>query len=916
MYNGATYDAQVVKDNLGPHTAGTDPSYQNTSRGVDFAVRYGKNVLSFISQEQAKHNISIDASTGEVKKDNVVKNGVELVDELSLIVDEAYNKGMFGNSEFAVGGNPRGAHGFGHAYRVGRITAELAAKANLSKKDTTIAVVFALFHDICRASDGFDAWDAESAALSMAFLEKQGFTIDELTPIFEQMCHKDQISNKNAPGAKIACLVDIADSIEIFRCNDRVIKLDSIAEKAENTGLSFDDFVNITARWHNVLREYGIIYGQSTTVKVEANDENLRNAYINYGGQLINQTHYAEDPKDNKHLQQLKDEIDPLVRPIFPSVLYVGKITANRIIARSQFTKIFNENLDRETSDIIKALSTAPNDDHTQVYLCAFVVKSIYDNNCQEINDFIRKSANEFQKQEILAIYNDFAKSTQFKLNPLQKNILNNIAAVVNSQFQPQKPQSNPKSPANPKLQQPNSNPPDLSQPNSNSKPPVNPKSKSQQTNPNPPVEPKSQFPQQPKPNLSANPKPSVEPQFSQPNSNSKPPLNPQPKSQQTNSNPPTDPKPQFSQPKSQQPKPNLSANPKPEKKPFNMYMTPSLESEFSERLNPSPPRNATPAEEIILSDDYMRNYISPLMTENDFKTIFNENMARKTSDIVDILLKSGLDLDIENTRPYLCALVVRTILDQNAYYIVEFLAKISNDGRQEIINICDDIEENVPLNLKQINTLRDAAHWAEAVIQTNPGRNYKSSEQPKLRPNPSPYPKLSYKTPTPILKIRVENNVVNQPNNQTSISNLSLDEKIETINKLSYVDKQILNGDNKKVEKRTISSDKTGLRLQLAKQPVKVDISFKAKDGTRLTLKETFTKILEKKENLKEAKEQMEKILSTTLSKMDSGKKEKLIDGFEIDRSDMSNVNRQVANKITKQILKELNLTKHDRNL
>ncbi|GMO58791.1 MAG: hypothetical protein Ta2D_04580 [Rickettsiales bacterium] len=307
MHTIKTYESERVKNKL-------ETIYNGdiSSRGVENATKYGKDVLSFILQEQEKYGLSIDPNTGEVKKQNVVKNGVELVDELSLMVDEVYNKGMFkGNFDKKEEGHEaRGLHGFGHGYRVGRITHELAAKANLSKRDTTIAVTFALFHDICRAADGKDLWDAESAALAMSFLEKQGFTVEELTPIFEQMSHKENITDKDAPGAKIALLVDIADSIEIFRCGYRDFHLDWVVKKAEKAGIKPDDCANIAAKWHNVLKQTGL--PDFGVVNIVTGDKNLDNAYIKYGGELRNEI-FSNNYNDNRHLKELKSEIDSVL---------------------------------------------------------------------------------------------------------------------------------------------------------------------------------------------------------------------------------------------------------------------------------------------------------------------------------------------------------------------------------------------------------------------------------------------------------------------------------------------------------------------------------------------------------------------------------------------------------------------------
>ncbi|GMO66323.1 MAG: hypothetical protein Ta2D_12440 [Rickettsiales bacterium] len=142
----------------------------------------------------------------------------------------------------------------------------------------------------------------------------------------------------------------------------------------------------------------------------------------------------------------------------------------------------------------------------------------------------------------------------------------------------------------------------------------------------------------------------------------------------------------------------------------------------------------------------------------------------------------------------------------------------------------------------------------------------------------------------------------------QTSISSLPIATQKDIIEKSPYIDK-IQNLKSRKIEKRIISSNKTSLGLEFAELPaVKVDISFKTQNGDVLTLKQAFQTLLEEKQTLQSAKQEMENILSITLNSMDKGKRQKLADGFKV------YTNREIAKKITNQVLKELNMPDVDR--
>ncbi|GMO56465.1 MAG: hypothetical protein Ta2D_01420 [Rickettsiales bacterium] len=366
------------------------------------------------------------------------------------------------------------------------------------------------------------------------------------------------------------------------------------------------------------------------------------------------------------------------------------------------------------------------------------------------------------------------------------------------------------------------------------------------------------------------------------------------------------------------------------------------------------------PPTPIFPSDDYIKN---SGIDRNDFSVMYNNNIVKSYSDIIKDLTDNSHDN--KEIKVYLYNLIAKYSYNYERD-ILDFFAKSDDSCKKEIISICNDITKNSLINLNQYQ--KDGLEYiidsiTQLLPQTTPPpkeeapqftapkipSSFTTTPNSKVSKNTTPpqftttdstpkntssftttttskvskntTPPPSSFTPTPIFQAKrqvvnnqVNNQVVNYPDNSITISELDIDAQIDTINQASYVDKTDNTG-LKKVEKRTITGNATGLHLELSTQPVNVDISFETKRGEVLTLKQTFTKILEKKENLEDTKEQMQKMLSATLSTMDKTQRQQLIKGFKIDER-ASNVDREVANKITKQILKELNLKKEDRIL
>ncbi|GMO56880.1 MAG: hypothetical protein Ta2D_02150 [Rickettsiales bacterium] len=152
------------------------------------------------------------------------------------------------------------------------------------------------------------------------------------------------------------------------------------------------------------------------------------------------------------------------------------------------------------------------------------------------------------------------------------------------------------------------------------------------------------------------------------------------------------------------------------------------------------------------------------------------------------------------------------------------------------------------------------------------------------------------------------------QPQNQptpiasSTFKKLGEDKQINLIRQTDYVNKTE-NEKQAKVVKRTIAQDATQLQLKLRDEPVNVNIKFKMR-GKDITLKDAFVMLLKQKKDLDLVKKQMNAILSATISKMDGDKRQQLETGFN------SRATIDIAAKITKQVLKELNIKDDSKNI
>ncbi|GMO56459.1 MAG: hypothetical protein Ta2D_01410 [Rickettsiales bacterium] len=293
---------------------------------------------------------------------------------------------------------------------------------------------------------------------------------------------------------------------------------------------------------------------------------------------------------------------------------------------------------------------------------------------------------------------------------------------------------------------------------------------------------------------------------------------------------------------------------------------------------------------QIMPSEDYIKKNIkSKSFGEKGFYSLFDVTLKNEIPYIKN-LIHDRQDPDPDILRCFLSAFVVKSVYKNDYSVINDFITNDGSPCSQEILDICNDIRNNTQLKINQDQRaiLDNIANCATQQL----GQNQQPTET----------------TPKPLLQQNINHGVENYQTNANSISSFDFEGQIASINNFSYVDK-VENPTGKKVDTRIISDDRTILGIKLKEQPVKVNITFE--DGGRdLTLKEAFTNLIREKQSLEDAKKEMQNILYDTLNSMNKSEKEELEKGFKTKESE------EIAKKITKQILKELNLTKEDRNL
>jgi len=172
--------------------------------------------------------------------------------ELGSIVKNFYDLGLpggngvaFNSKRFSEG---RGYHGYDHARRVANMVSEILSKCHfLSREEVTIGVVYAFFHDACRADDGDDGtdyWDKESAALTTSFLVNQGYSLEKLIPIMKMVAGKDHVepvqqsdSEEEKKAKCIALAIDAADSMDVVRLSKPMALLGSFRTYSVSRGI-------------------------------------------------------------------------------------------------------------------------------------------------------------------------------------------------------------------------------------------------------------------------------------------------------------------------------------------------------------------------------------------------------------------------------------------------------------------------------------------------------------------------------------------------------------------------------------------------------------------------------------------------------------------------------------------------------
>ncbi|GMO60830.1 MAG: hypothetical protein Ta2D_06540 [Rickettsiales bacterium] len=207
--------------------------------------------------------------------------------------------------------------------------------------------------------------------------------------------------------------------------------------------------------------------------------------------------------------------------------------------------------------------------------------------------------------------------------------------------------------------------------------------------------------------------------------------------------------------------------------------------------------------------------------------------------------------------------------------------------------------------------------------LQTSPTPPLEQpTSQTPIPPQTSPFQPVPPEQPeqTPPSPIETPESSIN---GLPDISGLDAEQQIDKIEKQPYYFDKDTNSNNASVETRKIAGDNDErLELKLAakdsnKSPIKVNISFKTSDGTVLSLQDTLIKLIKQKGEIKLARAAMEGILLKKLETMNGKERVALENSFiKTSDSNLSNVDKLLAKKMTNQILKEMGISKNDRRM
>ncbi|GMO58975.1 MAG: hypothetical protein Ta2D_04740 [Rickettsiales bacterium] len=335
-----------------------------------------------------------------------------------------------------------------------------------------------------------------------------------------------------------------------------------------------------------------------------------------------------------------------------------------------------------------------------------------------------------------------------------------------------------------------------------------------------------------------------------------------------------------------------LIFNPKFNKKQQN-YIN-KLDNYLQMQKQTSPAITPTKNSDFISPSPYYKNKNNFSSSDIDDVTNFAKN--KDTNAIVNEIKNNKKGSETISTKILLYALVKKSLATGD-YSAINNLITGNPYLKQKTDDICRDIKLNSinSLNQKQTNDLYSLQQFAKGLQPA------KTTALPKPVTTSIPQPTSDNSTQKQSNPTEEKHATFILPEDNSTRKQQPND----SIVFVPFVPTPLVSTSSKKVEKRTISQDEKTLQLELANAPVKVDISFEEQDGSVLTLRDAFKKLLKEKQTLNEAREEMENILLITLSSMQN-EKEQLKTGFN------TNEDREIARKITKQILKELNISKN----